>query len=248
MGHNVFYHEVGKRLTTRLFLALGSEGKKKFNQKNLHPEISKLGFRYIVRLAKISFEKTKCITYERYKLFTRSHETKQTLESFHAALTAQAAKAELGGLEEELVRDLFISRMRNVELQDTLTFETFTPKEVVKRAIKLEQSKQTTQAIQRSSTSTTNTGLFSNAQTKIKQEPIMAIGNKGYNPRRQGRDQNKRKSYENRHSTRSKGDQKLCTRCGRTFGEGHLKSCPAMGKSCKNCNKPNHFAKTCRSQ
>ena len=32
------------------------------------------------------------------------------------------------------------------------------------------------------------------------------------------------------------------------FGDGHLKTCPAMGKSCKNCNKPNHFAKMCRSQ
>ena len=84
-------------------------------------------------------------------------------------------------MEEELFRDLFISRMRNVELQDTLTFETFTPEEVQKRAIKFEQSKQTTQAFQRSSTSTTTTGLLSNAQTKIKQEPIMAIGTKGYN-------------------------------------------------------------------
>ena len=32
------------------------------------------------------------------------------------------------------------------------------------------------------------------------------------------------------------------------FREGHLKNCLAMGKSCKNCNKPNHFAKMCRSQ
>ena len=128
------------------------------------------------------------------------------------ALTAQAAKAELGGLEEELVKDLFISRMRIVVLQDTLIFETFTPEEELKGAIKLEQSKQTTQAFQRSSTSTTNKGLFSNAQTKINQEPIMAIGNKGYNSRRQGRDQNKRKNYENRNTTRSKGDQKQCSR------------------------------------
>ena len=198
-------------------------------------------------MAKITFEKTKCITYERYKLFTRSHEWNETLESFHAALTAQAAKAELGGgLEEELVRDLFISRMRNVVLQDTLTFEAFTPEEV-KRAIKFEQSKQIAQVFQRSSTSTTNSGLF-NTQTKIKQEPIMEIGNKGCNPRRQGRDQNKRKNYENRNGTRSKGDQKQCTRCGRIFGEGHLKICPAMGKSCKNCNKPNQITKMCRSQ
>ena len=128
VGHNVFHHEVGKRLSSRLFIALGSEGKKKFIQKTPHTEVSKLGFQEI---AKISFEKTKCITYESYKLFTRSHETNETLESFHAALTAQAAKAELGGLEEALVRDLFISRMGNVVLQDTLTFETFSPEEVL---------------------------------------------------------------------------------------------------------------------
>ena len=248
VGHNVFYHEVGKRLTPRLFLALGAEGKKKFTQKNPQTEISKLGFRDIVRLAKISFEKTKCITYERYKLFTRSHEPNETLESFHAALTAQAAKADLGALEEKLVRDLFISRIKNVVLQDTLTFETFSSEEVLKRAIKFEHSKQTTQAFQKSSSSTNNSKLFSNSQLKIKQEPIMAIGNKGYNSKRRKQNQNRRKQYENKNTQKAKGDQKQCTRCGRAFGEGHLKNCPAMGKTCKNCNKPNHFAKMCRSQ
>ena len=89
----------------------------------------------------------------------------------------QAARAELGGLEEELVRDLFIFRMPNVVLQDTLSFETFSPEEVLMRAIKIEQSKQTTQAFQKSSTSTNNSGLFSSSQMKMKQEPVMAIGN-----------------------------------------------------------------------
>ena len=41
---------------------------------------------------------------------------------------------------------------------------------------------------------------------------------------------------------------KLCNRCKRTFETGHLKSCPAMGKTCKNCNKPNHLAKMRSSQ
>ena len=101
--------------------------------------------------------------------------------------------------------------MRNVVFQDTLTFETFSPGKVLKRAIKFEQSRETTQAFQKSSTSTNNSGLFSNSQMKIKQEPVMAIGNKGYNPRRQGQNQNRRKQYENRNNTRSKGDQKQCT-------------------------------------
>ena len=145
-------------------------------------------------------------------------------------MTAQAAKADLGVLEAELVRDLFISRMRNAVLQDTLTFERFTPVEVLKRAIKFEQIKQTTQAFQKSSTTTTNTGPFSNAQIKKKQEPIMAVGNKGHNPKRQTLDQTKRRTYENRRITRSRRDQKQGTRCGRTFGEGQLK--PNVTENC----------------
>ena len=54
------------------------------------------------------------------------------------------------------------------------------------------------------------------------------------------------------HQTERRGrnftDPKTCTRCGRLFGEGRLKKCPAMGKTCKNCSKPNHFAKMFKSQ
>ena len=140
VGHNVYYNEVQKRVATRLFLALGTEGKKKFVQKNPHVGVSKLEFREMVALAKISFDKTQSVTYERYKLFKRAQETGETLEAFHAALNAQAAKAELGTLEDELVRDFFISKMKNVVLQDTLTFETFSPQEVLKRALKFNKA------------------------------------------------------------------------------------------------------------
>ena len=36
-------------------------------------------------------------------------------------------------------------------------------------------------------------------------------------------------------------------RCETAFMEGHLKNCPEMRKSRKNCIKSNQFAKTCRS-
>ena len=97
-------------MASRLFLALGTKGKKKLVQKIRHTENSKLEIREMIELAKISFEKTQSVTIERYKLFNSSHEAGETLEAFHAALTAQAARAELGTLESELVRDLFISK------------------------------------------------------------------------------------------------------------------------------------------
>ena len=55
----------------------------------------------------------------------------ETLEAFHAALTAQGARSELEALEKEIVRDLFISKMKNMMLQDTLTFKTLEPEEVL---------------------------------------------------------------------------------------------------------------------
>ena len=200
----------------------------------------------MVRLAKVSFEKTKNITYERYRFFTRAQESGEPLESFHAALTAQAATAESGGLEEELVRDLFISRMKNTALQDILTFETFATDEVLKRAIKYEQSKQTTQTFQKLALGSSSGGQFPRSKIKLKQEPIMAVGNKNQNYRRSNRDHFKKKWNDNKN-TKTRTDKKPCTRCGKTFGEGHLKSCSAMGITCESCNKQNHFAKMCRS-
>ena len=211
-------------------------------QKNPHAEVSKLEFRETVALAKASFEKTRNITYERYRLFTRAQESNESLESFHAALTAQAATAELGVLEEELVRDLFISRMKNTALQDTLTFETFSPDEVLKRTIKLEQSKQTTQAFQRIGSGTSGVGQLREPHIKIKQEPILAVGNKNLNYKRPNKIQTQKRWADNKNTT-SKSDQRTCTRCGKNFGPGHLKNCPAMGKKYKNCTKPKHFAK-----
>ena len=82
---------------------------------------------------------------------------------------------------------------------------------------------------------------------KIKQEPIMSIGNKNAYGRRQLNNMYKKKSSD-RKEGKNFADTKTCTRCGRPFGEGHLKKCPAMGKTCKNCSKSNHFAKMCKSQ
>ena len=247
VGHNVYYNEVQKRVASRLFIALGTEGKKKFVQKNPDTEVSKLEFREMVALAKVSFDKTQSVRYERYKLFNPAQKTGETLEAFHAALTAPAAKAELGTLEDEFVSELFISKMKNVALQDTLTFETFTPREVLKRVLKFEQNKQTTQEFQKSSTMTAG-AVHAHGTMKIKQEPIMNVGNKSTNSRRQSREPYKKRAPPDRREGKNSTDTKTCTRCGRLFGESHLKKCPAMAKTCKNCSKPNRFANMCRSQ
>ena len=79
-----------------------------------------------------NFCKLKSVANEKGKFFTSSHEPNEPLEMLHAALTAQAARSELGTL------DLFISRMKNVPLQATPAFETLAAEKVLKRAERLE--------------------------------------------------------------------------------------------------------------
>ena len=68
-------------------------------------------------------------------------EAKKILVMLLAVLNAQAARSALGTLEYVLTRDLLISRMKNVKLQETLAFETLAP-EVLKRAQRFEYIKQ----------------------------------------------------------------------------------------------------------
>ena len=139
--------------------------------------------------------------------------------------------------------------MRSPALQDTLTFETLPPDEVLKRAIKFEQSKQSTQAFQKSTLGTAQAVTQPSSQIKIKQEPIMAVSNRNQNNKRPYRERNRRKQPDGRAPNKyNTDDRKQCNRCGKPFVDGHLKNCAAMGKQCKNCNKPNHFARMCRSQ
>ena len=134
-------------------------------------------------------------------------------------------------------------------MQDTLTFGTLPPDEVLKRALKFEQSKQTIQAFQKLTLGTAQTVSQSNSQIKIKQQPILAGGNRNQPNKRFNLERNRRKQPDGRAPAKYNIDnRKRCNRCGKPFTEGHLKNCAAMGKQSKNCNETNHFARMSRSQ
>lgn len=58
-------------------------------------------------------------------------------------------------------------------------------------------------------------------------------------------DAGKRQNYSETRQRNHSNDQKHCTRCGYRHGK---KYCPAKGKTCGLCKKPNHFKKMCRSK
>ena len=99
--------------------------------------------------------------------------------------------------------------MKNVTLQDTLTFETLEPEEVLKRAIKFEHSKLTILAFQRTNAATA-AGIITSytSGVEVKQEPVMAEQNSNGNIKRQQFKMEKSKQQNNTRPTNSSGQTK----------------------------------------
>ena len=160
-----------------------------------------------------------------------------------------SSQVRIGNIWKWNRRDLFISKMKNMTLQGTLTFETLEPEEVLKRAIKFEHKKLTTMAFQlTNAAANVGTSTSYNSGVKIKQEPVMVVRNSSGSRRNQQYKRNSNKRPNNNRLNNSSGRAKPCNRCEKACDQGHLKNCTALVKTCKNCGKPNQFAKMCRSQ
>jgi hypothetical protein len=59
------------------------------------------------------------------------------------------------------------------------------------------------------------------------------------------------KRHVEKLSSSSKDNNKpknICMRCGGSYPHDNKKACPAIGKTCNNCKKKNHFANQCKSK
>ena len=71
------------------------------------------------------------------------------MEHFHAALSEQAAKCSLGTLEEELIKDLFVAKMNDADLQRKFIMKKTEPKKVLEEIVLFERGTTTTQNFQK---------------------------------------------------------------------------------------------------
>ena len=82
-------------------------------------------------LLKTTFTVTTNLTYERFKFFGQRQKENESLLKFHKTLSELAKNCKLGEVESALVRDIFITNMRNVEIQKKLCIEYLTPENVL---------------------------------------------------------------------------------------------------------------------
>ena len=146
-----------------------------------------------------------------------------------------------GGLESEIVRDLFTANMSYDEVQKDLLAETKTPAQALDYAVKREKGLENQVHIRKQGTSNSHTGL-----PNIKSEPVNFVQKRG-GYRSQQRGGRGRGGQTSRNYPEKAGQKKDCFKCGNAFSANHLAQCPARDKICNKCTKRGHFARLCKS-
>ena len=133
----VYFYEVEQRIKSRLFFSLGSEGRKRFLQNYPHADLSAISFQEFHEFSVLLFRKEKNYIIERLQNYNSVHTDRKNLEAFYLRLTGQAA---LCGWtidqEKEVVRDIFIAKMRYKDIHRELCIRLgATPEETLKSAL-----------------------------------------------------------------------------------------------------------------
>ncbi len=230
-------NQKGKSL---LYIMLGHEGQKRFKQRLPHVQITDLHFGDLWRHLDDVFLIARNITVERVTLFSRMHESKESIEQFHSALTGLAAECEFGALEQQIVRDLFVTRVNAPELQRKFCVELTSPDEVLRQALAWERGVNNQKKLVKFTLGkgdpdlaigTSDGAKTPNPTPAVKTEPIAPV----------------RSQPRTNNTQRTSPTNAPCRNCGRDFRPGYAAQCPARGVQCRACGKRNHFARMCRT-
>ena len=165
LGNGAYYHEVYNSVKSRLYLSLGEEGRLRVNLKHPNLALENETTKTLVEKLNNMFKEEKNVTFERLKLFSREIKQNESLEYFHNALQDLAKTCELSTLKASLVKDLFIAKINNKELQMKFCREKTSPEEVLKYVILYERGTQASNNLQQ----------ITKNNVQIKQEPTFSI-------------------------------------------------------------------------
>lgn len=159
-------------------------------------------------------------TFDRYKFFTRVQQEGESFDHFLTEVKMLASECNFGDLEESLLRDKIVSGILDLSIQERL----------------LQQSNLTLKKAEEFCRATE----ISRIQVKeLKTEKeVDAI-------QHQRVTHQSRRANEKNNNTQvdvNKNNKYDCLKCGRNHAR---MNCPAFGKTCNICSKPNHFAVGC---
>ena len=130
-----------QKARARLFLSLGTEAKKRLTQRANDFKLNDYTLAtFHAELAEMFMQATG-VTFERIALFRRRQRQSESLRDFHDALSKMVVKCDFGDRADSVVRDVFLTYMRDVELQKRLCMEQMDPEETLRLTVANELSK-----------------------------------------------------------------------------------------------------------
>ena len=241
IGHNWCYHEAEVRLKSRLFVALGKEGKKRFLDSYPHLDLNTSSFVDFHKCCEDLFKVERDYTVERIKLYNKNFmQDNDSFSSFYARLSAQTALCNWPlDQESATLKDLFIGRIRDVEVQRQLIRAKANLDDTLQLALENEKGAKTSEQFQKLLPHNNATSNTTNS-IRAKQEPTSSVQqfkNQGNSSRGGGVN----------HPNQRQNQNKPCYFCGNPFSLEHRRSCPVREATCNACKKKGHFAKVCNT-
>ena len=167
----------------------------------------------------------------------------ETMEQFHSALRSLAEHCQLAHLQDELLRDIFTANMIDHEIQKELLKTTLTPEKALELAVSIELGVRSQLAIHSKQLSDPHQNAFVGREGMISEISSARFcgSNRTTTPRGPYRGNN-RPTFNN-----SRNRPPLLQKLWTNMGHQSQSQMPGNRKTCRRCNKPNHFAKVCRS-
>ncbi|XP_065185812.1 uncharacterized protein K02A2.6-like [Sycon ciliatum] len=175
-------------------------------------------------------------TYERHVFRQLTRRQGESTVQYCTKLRQQArlCSFENEGQTAEAIRDQIVATVDSSELKKKLLSE---PALTLPRALEMcriwEDAQSQSEGMSSNTSTSSGTGYTGSSSMLVN-----AVHH---------RDQSHRQAGRGGFVQSSRGQSRKCGGCGDQWHEKR-ESCPAWGKSCRKCRKPNHFAKVCRSQ
>ena len=159
-----------------------------------------------------------------------------SFSSFYARLSAQTALCNWPlDQERATLKDLFIGRIRDVEVQRQLIKAKANLDDTLQLALENEKGAKTSEQFQKLLPH--NNTISTNASSiRVKQEPLSSVQqfkNQGNSSRGGGFNRSNQRQSQNKPSYF----------CGNPFSLEHRRSCPAREATCNTCKKKGHLLK-----
>ena len=208
------------KVKSLIYLSLGAEACRTFHQRNPHTRIDRCTTNELVHELTLTFTRPGNITFDRFQFFKAQQQPIESLETFYSRLREAGSHCRFEHLEEDIIKDLFISNMNNTAIQIDLLSEVRTPQQVLNYAINRERGQANQQEILRANSSSTWNQVTYIRQNRRPQAIL---------------------------PTPQTGKIEPCWKCGNPFTSNHQQNCPARNTICKICKKQGHFSSMCKA-